>query len=140
MQRNTMLVIAGVLIVLGMLFFRDGLTGMLIFDWKDSCRVNQDCRPDQVCCLFYQESYGVCDAADSCPFISDMSKVERETLGLAGTVGTNPLLEAPVRIQRAQGANTALFFLGIVLIIIVIYYYARFAQRQKRKHLKQRRR
>jgi len=128
---DAVLIGLGILLVLGALLLRDGVTGAAVFDYKNSCQVNAQCGIAEVCCLFYGENYGVCDELDSCGLIRDMSRVEKEIFDLRQ--GTIPVrVEQPAQIQEAQDRSVIVTVIGVLLIILVFYYYFRF-ERTKRK-------
>jgi hypothetical protein len=65
---------------LGFFLMGFGITGFVALDetTKSLCQTNSQCSIDEVCCLFYQKSAGVCHAPNFCPRITEITKAEVE--------------------------------------------------------------
>lgn len=118
MDKTWQVISVVILLVFGVLFLKEGITGMSVFDWKDSCNSVNDCTDGKACCRFYGENTGVCDMEESCDFIYGMSKKSKEM------VGTAPILETPGYIQE-EGPDYIAMVVGLVLLFLGVIYYIR---------------
>lgn len=104
-----LLIVAG---LTGIYFLGSGITGMVISDQttKPICTTDNDCSAPDVCCLFYQESSGVCHEKEMCQSITEITMNEKEqNLQIFGN-----------NIQRAERIKTGYLTEIIASIIIVL--------------------
>lgn len=135
MDKSLQIIVVGVLVIFSIFFLREGITGMVMFDWKTPCNTNNDCE-NQVCCKFYQEDNGVCDSEDSCDFIYGVTKKEKEIMKLQ-----EPELESPGFIpyedtEKNRVLSYVAILIGLSLIIIVVRYFLKTQHTNKGKKKK----
>ncbi len=69
-MNKRMLVIFSAMFFMGMLLIGNGITGLYLLDFKQPpCDENFDCPESEVCCMFYEKEFGVCDMEDKCDAI-----------------------------------------------------------------------
>lgn len=86
-----------VVALFGLFLVKDGITGMAVSEstTRAICEFDSDCERNEVCCLFYNESAGVCHNEKACPAITELTKKESE-----GETAVVSLSDAETRIKR----------------------------------------
>lgn len=76
MNRN--FIVIGLLIfgLIGILFIGSGITGKVVNDsyYFKLCSNNNECSSNETCCLFYQQTSGVCNPQGNCEKITEITK------------------------------------------------------------------
>jgi len=67
--------------IIGLSLIGFGITGKIVLDEtvKDMCSFDANCSNEDVCCLFYNESAGICHSSDMCGLVKNITKQERLT-------------------------------------------------------------
>ncbi len=67
--------------IIGLSLIGFGITGKIVLDEtvKDICSFDTDCSNEDVCCLFYNESVGICHSLDMCGVVRNITRQERLT-------------------------------------------------------------
>lgn len=78
MEKRFVLAVCSLLFFMGVLFITQSITGFYSWDrYNDFCTVDSGCSSNDVCCLFFEEDYGVCDSADVCSSVLKATKEEK---------------------------------------------------------------
>ncbi|MBM3200475.1 hypothetical protein FJZ53_06055 [Candidatus Woesearchaeota archaeon] len=134
------------LAVAGFVLLGNGFTGLVVFDSttgeicssNDDCKsqlncVGNDCKPVQVCCMFYGEEQGVCHEPEACSLVTKLTKEEKEDKNAA-------MLASSVKSgsDKLKGNYLAQAFLGgfILVLSFILIYYQRAHQHHKVVHKK----
>ena len=80
-SQRSLFVLVIVLAVLGLGFIGSGITGLVVFDQnvQEICSSDNECRASEKCCLFYQESAGVCNSPELCKGIAELTRNQKES-------------------------------------------------------------
>lgn len=67
--------------IIGLSLIGFGITGKIVLDEtvKPICSITEDCSNEDVCCLFYNESAGICHSSDMCEPIKTLTRQEKLT-------------------------------------------------------------
>lgn len=109
-------------VLIGVAFLGDGLTGKVVYDGtvKPICETSNDCVNGEVCCLFFEQSDGVCSKEAMCQAVYDVTRIETQKGITDGLL--NQALEQ--RISEEKNRYNIVFgsiILSIVGLIIISY-------------------
>lgn len=112
MEKNKLMLGAlGVALLMGALLIGGSITGMATGDYtKPICSTNSECANGDVCCLFFEQESGVCNAQSMCEQITWLTKE-------GATIESVPAGDNP---------NEENYLVGIIVgaLIVVIAGYA----------------
>jgi hypothetical protein len=106
---------------LGIAMLANSITGMMTFDStvKPVCSYDSDCVSPEVCCLFYNQEAGVCNAPRLCMAITELTKKEMEQ--------QSAFPSAPYGMHHELKGNslfqTTSDFLILALVLLAVYHY-----------------
>ncbi len=126
---NNKAILAG-LFFLGLLLVGNGMTGNYLLDFKQAmCDVDSDCLPNEVCCDFYDESYGVCDMQANCKSIESITQEEKGKISIlkpkkldASTFLTKSTSSFRTPASRGKDYSLIAGFVMIVLVVVVMFW------------------
>lgn len=112
--------------LMGILLVGHGITGNYLLGYReDACEDSSDCVGDEVCCLFYEESYGICDLKDNCAGILQASRTEKEvqkTEKVTKAVDESKMLTNSVSAYRSPVGDSRnySFSAGLILLLLAV--------------------
>ena len=79
-MNKKMLILFSSMFLIGVLLIGNGITGLYFLDFKQPpCDEDLDCQELNVCCLFYNENFGVCDLEENCKAITQVTFEARQS-------------------------------------------------------------
>ena len=119
-----------VLVALGFMMIGGSFTGMYSWDrYSDVCRSEADCLSGKSCCVFFEESYGICAAQDSCEGIAAVSREEKAQVSSADVpkpdVTEESLVDAVGKHIESPGKvfDWSSLYAGLILLALAIVTY-----------------
>lgn len=121
------LFIFSVFFVSGMFLLGEGITGLYVMDFRqNACDSDDKCMDSNVCCLFYNEDFGVCDKEANCAAIDKATFDARRKISTYDRLETrvkyemlsstlNSHLEGPKKESRVYS-----MIAGVILIFIAL--------------------
>lgn len=113
-----------VLFVAGLFLFGEGITGLYVMEFQqDPCGDDFKCSEGKLCCLFYNENYGVCDTEDKCDDISRVTFDARRKVSSYDVMSRDEKYKLfntmSVHVESPKTAsNTYALLAGIILVLI----------------------
>lgn len=129
-MNKKMLVLFSSMFIIGMLFIGNGITGLYFLDFKQPpCDDNVDCQDMEVCCMFYEENFGVCDRQDKCEGIRQLTFEARQSYSTYDNLNDEqPAGELNLLSSHVEGPSKTKaiysFLVGMVLILFALGGYS----------------
>ncbi len=106
--------------MMGLAILGDGLTGNVVFDSnvKSICETNNDCANKEACCLFFEQTNGVCSEESNCQAIYDVTRKETEK-GITDGLLNQALASS---LEQEKNRNSIIFgsiiltFIGLIIV------------------------
>ncbi len=148
MEKRLIIAVCALFFAMGSLFITQGMTGMYSWDrFDDYCTSDSQCSTGKLCCLFFEEEYGVCGGATECSPIWQATMEEKNQMSNLNGPELAPardlLLEAakPHLENPATGNSKNSIIVGLILVAFAIgvYFFTNkhfkpIAAVRKRKH------
>ncbi|MBU1321474.1 MAG: hypothetical protein KKF46_03880, partial [Nanoarchaeota archaeon] len=112
--------------VSGMFLLGEGITGLYVMDFQQpACDADDKCIESNVCCLFYNEDFGVCDNENNCDAIEKATFDARRKISTYDSLDTSQKyslfstvtshIEGPKKENRLYS-----MIAGVILIFIAL--------------------
>src|SRR3989344_161622 len=120
MQEKGVLVFFSLVLISGFLLLGQGITGMFSVDWETTyCSDQVQCNSPEVCCKFYEEEAGICEAADKCYSITQVTKQEKLSMTTQKPL-TQTQVESIIKTETPQRFTQELPTIIAALILVII--------------------
>jgi hypothetical protein len=114
------------MVLMSLLLMGHGLTGDYLLGYRaDACETTSDCSNNEVCCMFFEENYGICDEQKNCEAIKSVTREEKQgkisSLKPEG-VDKKVMLTKAVSAQRSPvvpGKNYSIWA-GLILLLLAV--------------------
>lgn len=118
-----------ILVVFGVFFIGQGITGFYLLDFEQtSCVTDDDCGP-KVCCMFFEEDYGVCDFEEKCTAIERVTMEEKQKISELdmdeiNIENTEARLTQAANLETPKKTDSQSIIIGVVLLLfsLIAYY------------------
>ncbi len=112
--------------IAGMFLLGEGITGLYVMEFQQPpCDADNKCSAENVCCLFYNEDFGVCDKETNCDAIEKVTFDARRKISTYDSLGKSQKydmfstvtahIEGPKKESRAYS-----MIAGVILILIAL--------------------
>jgi hypothetical protein len=130
MQHKGIIIAASIIVVLSFVYIflkTTSITGYVTYR-APLCENQNDCSPNEACCLFAGDVAGVCYTPESCDEIAGMTAREYEEYLNAGA------LEMPEEEEQTTDYQTTIAAtVVLVLALLVIIYFVALEEKSKQK-------
>lgn len=129
MDKRALMLFTAVLLA-GMFLFGNGITGLYVMDFKQApCDTDDKCVAEGTCCLFYKESFGICDKQENCKAIEQTTFDARRKISTYDSLTMNEKyemfsmvgkhIEGPAKENKLYSAIAGIF---LVLFAILGFF------------------
>ncbi|MBU2590004.1 MAG: hypothetical protein KKA65_00300 [Nanoarchaeota archaeon] len=124
-MNKKMLLLFSAMFFIGVLLIGNGITGLYFLDFKQPpCDEDLDCLNSDVCCLFYNEDFGVCDKIPNCEAIKQVTFEARQSYSTYDSLEKQDVNNPKLISSHIEGPskNNAIYsaLVGMFLILFAV--------------------